>query len=292
VAQAQAVVEDHRLQVVQAALQALAPHRGALQLVRGADVEHQHAVDGADQGLVIQVGGEQLGVARTHAAVAADVQVPALLGGDHAGVLALRLGTLAGAAGDAELDLVRRAQALVAVLQGQGHADAVVHAVAAPGAAHAGLHGAQALAVGVAGLEAGLDQLGPDIRLVVQLAADHADALAAGDLGVEAVLLGHLPDGEEAFGGDLAAGHARHHRVGAVLLHVGHEGVVSVLQRHQRRVLDRAIPAGGEDRTHRRLADVAAQFALAVAGQQVLEALDALDADDVVQLLAGVGEVF
>src|SRR5690606_21553056 len=194
VAQAQAVVEDHRLEVVQAALQALAPHRGALQLVRGADVEHEHAVDGADQGLVIQVGGEQLGVARTHAAVAADVQVPALLGGDHADVLALRLGALAGAAGDAELDLVRRAQALVAILQGQGHADAVLHAVAAPGAAHAGLHGAQALAVGVAGLETGLDQLGPDVRQLVQLGAEQVDALAAGDLGVEVVLPGHLAD--------------------------------------------------------------------------------------------------
>src|SRR2546429_5058254 len=35
------------------------------------------------------VGGDQLGMARLHAAVAADVEVPALVGGDHAHVLAL-----------------------------------------------------------------------------------------------------------------------------------------------------------------------------------------------------------
>src|SRR5690606_14733056 len=54
----------------------------------------------------------------------------------------------------------------------------------------------------------------------------------------------------------------------------------------------RAVPAGGEDRAHRRLADVAADMAAAVPGQQLLEALDAFHADEVIELLAGVGEVF
>src|SRR5690606_37499161 len=96
---------------------------------------------------------------RAHAAVTADIEVPALLGGDHADVLALRFGAFTGATGYGELDLVRCTQALVAVLQAQRHADAVLHAVAAPGAADAGFDGAQALAVRVAGLEAGGDQL-------------------------------------------------------------------------------------------------------------------------------------
>jgi hypothetical protein len=56
-------------------------------------------------------------VARLHAAVAGDVEVPAALGGDDADVLALRLGALTRAAGHRELDLVRRAQALVAILE-------------------------------------------------------------------------------------------------------------------------------------------------------------------------------
>lgn len=189
---AEAVLQDHLLEVVQAAFQILAPYRGALQAVGGADVEHQEAVDGAVERCIVEVGGEQLGMARAHAAVAADVEVPAVLGGDHADVLALSLGALSGAAGHPELDLVGRAQALVAVLEPDRHAHAVLHAVAAPGAAHAGLHRAQRLAVGVAGLEAGLDQLAPDCRQVLQAGPEQVDALAAGHLGVERVLLRHL----------------------------------------------------------------------------------------------------
>src|SRR2546427_10376361 len=68
---------------------------------------------------------------------AADVKVPALLGGDDAHVLALRLGALARAARDRHLHLVRRADAAVAVLERDRHRHRVLHAVAAPGAAHA-----------------------------------------------------------------------------------------------------------------------------------------------------------
>ena len=94
------VVDDHAAQVVDAALEVVEPAGGALQPIGGADVEHQEAVDVADQRLLVEVGGEQVGVLRLHAAVAADVEVPALLGGDDAEVLALRLGALARAAGD------------------------------------------------------------------------------------------------------------------------------------------------------------------------------------------------
>ena len=140
----------------------------------------------------IEIARQQIRVPRLHAAVAADVEVPALLGGDDADVLALRLGALARAAGHRELDLVRRAQALVAVLELDREAHAVLHAVAAPGGADAGLHRAQRLAVGVAGFEAGVDQLAPDQRQLVHLRAEQVDALAAGDLGVQAVLLRDL----------------------------------------------------------------------------------------------------
>src|SRR5690606_39088335 len=193
--------------------------------------------------------------------------------------------------GDAELDLVRCAQALVAVLQFQRHADAVLHAVAAPGTADAGLHRTQGLAVGVPGLETGRNQLGPDIRQLVQLGAEQVDTLATGDLGVEVVLAGHLAQHYELVRGDLAAGNARPHRVGAVLLHVRHEGVVGVLQRHQRRVHYRLGPAGSEDGADGGLADIASDAALAMAGRHVLEARGTRRADDGVQLLTGLGEV-
>ena len=52
----------------------------------------------AHERLGVEVLGEQLRVPRGEAAVAADVDVPALVGGDDADVLAAGLGALAGAA--------------------------------------------------------------------------------------------------------------------------------------------------------------------------------------------------
>src|SRR5471030_1938490 len=139
----QLVGDDDLLQVFKAAFKIVAPDAGALQTVGGAGVEHQEAVDVAHQRVLVEVRRQQLGVARLHAAVAADVEVPAIFGGNDADVLALRLGAFAGAAGDAELDLVRRAQTLVAVFQFDREAEAIGDAEAAPRRADAGLYGAQ-----------------------------------------------------------------------------------------------------------------------------------------------------
>ena len=230
---------------------------------------------------------------RAHAAVAADVEVPAVLGGDHADILALGLGAFTGAAGDGELELVRGTQALVTVFQRQRHRHAVLHAIATPGAADAGFHRAGGLAVGVAGLEAGGDQLAPDVRQFMQLGTEEVDALAAGDLGIEVVALADLTDGDQLVRRDFAAGDARHHGIGAVLLHVGHEGVIGVLQRNVRGLGDRRVPARGQNRAHRRLADLTAQGIrmAAVAGHQLGEGLDAFDAHQRVELLTRVREV-
>src|SRR4051812_1246276 len=107
-----------------------------------------------------------------HPAVATDVEIPALLRGDDADVLALRLGAFARAAGDGHLDLVRRAQAAVAVFDVDRSGDRVLHAVAAPGRADAGFHRAQRLAVGMTRLEAGGDQLLPDERQLLDARAE------------------------------------------------------------------------------------------------------------------------
>ncbi|ENO77080.1 cellobiohydrolase A [Thauera sp. 27] len=290
VADAQRVVDQYGLQVVEATLQVVAPGTGALQAVGRAHVEHQEAVDQAHQGGLVEVGGDQLGMARLHAAVAAHVEVPAALGGDDAHVLALGLGAFARAARDAELDLVRRAQPLVAVLQFDRQPHGVIHAVAAPGAADAAFHRPQRLAVGMAGLEAGGDQFFPDRWQLLDAGAEQVHPLATGDLGVQAVLLRHLADCDQPLWRDLATGHARHHRIGTVLLDVAEEVVVAVLQAGKLALEHEVVPARGEDRRRRRFADVAAQ-ALAVAREQVLETPDFADADQVVELLARVGEV-
>ena len=54
------------------------------------------------------------GLLRLHPAIAAQIEVPSLFGGDDAEVLALSFGALAGAPRDGRFDLVRCAQAAVA----------------------------------------------------------------------------------------------------------------------------------------------------------------------------------
>src|SRR3989441_11428418 len=81
-ADAQRILANHLAQVIDAAFQVLQPDAGALQPVAGADVEHEEAVDVLNEPRVVQPGREQVGVPRLHAAVAADIEVPALLGGD------------------------------------------------------------------------------------------------------------------------------------------------------------------------------------------------------------------
>src|SRR5699024_2884080 len=104
-ADAEGVLDDHAPQRVYPAGVLLDPARGALELVRFADVEDEEAIDAPLERLVVEVLDEQLGVGGLGAAVAADVEVPPAVGGDHADVLRLGLGALARAAGDADLDL-------------------------------------------------------------------------------------------------------------------------------------------------------------------------------------------
>src|SRR5690606_36131675 len=117
-----------------------------------------------------------------------------------------------------------------AVLDKDRHADAVLHAVATPGTAHAGLYGAQRLPVGVTGFEAGINQFLPDQRQLIHARAEQINALTARDLGVELVLLGDAANHEQLVRRDFAARYARNDRIGAILLHVGQKVVIGILQ--------------------------------------------------------------
>ena len=226
---AERIVDDDLPQVLDPALELVEPRRSALQPIRGADVEHQEAIEGAEHRILVEVGREEHGVLRLHAAVAAHVEVVAVLGRDHAEVLALRFGALARAARHRALQLVRAAQALVAILDPHREPDRVLDAVAAPGAAHARFDRAQRLAVGVPRFEAVGHELGPDRRQLLEPGAEHVDALAAGDLGVQPELLRDAAERDQLIGCDLAGREARHHRVRAVALDVGEKAIVGVL---------------------------------------------------------------
>ena len=136
----------------------------------------------------------------------------------------------------------------------------------------------------MAALEAGRDQLLPDVGQLLDARAEQIDALAAGDLGVEVVLLGDLAEDDQLLGRDLAAGNARHDRVQAAALDVGQEAVVGVLQRRRgRRIVSFC-----------RLARIDATAGLQISqpwpwpcvGDQLVERALPLDLDDLEQLLA------
>ena len=155
-------MDDDFFQVLDAAFEFVQPSGRALQRFGGLGIKHQEAVDVADAGVAVHIGGEQGGVLRFGAAVAAYIEIPAFFSGDDAEIFTLRFGTFADAAGYAGFEFVRRAQAFVAVFQINGEADRVLYAVAAPCAADAGFHRAQGFAVGVAAFETGCNQLFPN----------------------------------------------------------------------------------------------------------------------------------
>ena len=125
---------------------------------------------------------------------------------------------------------------------------------------------------------------------LVEAGAEQVDALGAGDLGVQVELQGHLAEGDELLGGDLAAGDAGHDRVAAVLLHVGQVTVVGVLQAGVGRVEHVLVPQRGQHRRHRRAADLATP-APPPARDELVEGAYPADPDDVEELLAGEREV-
>src|SRR5690348_4540338 len=161
--------------MIEPAIHRLEPRRRALQTICGADVEHQEPVDVADQRVVVEIARQQLRVPGRHATVTAYVQVPALLGGDDADVLALRLRALAGTPRDGHLDLVWRPQTAIPLLDADRHVDRILLTEAAPGASDATLHRPQRLAVGVAGFHPAVDQSAPDRRQLIHPRAEHVD---------------------------------------------------------------------------------------------------------------------
>src|SRR5690606_34823679 len=104
----------------------------------------------------------------------------------------------------------------VPVLHADGETDGILHAIAAPRGAHAALYRTQRLSIGVATLESSGDQLLPNVGQVVDASTEQIDALTAGDLGVQLILLGHFSNGYQCLRSDLTTRNARHDRIRAL----------------------------------------------------------------------------
>ena len=122
-------------------------------------------------------------------------------------VLDAGFGAIARAAGDGQLDLVRRPHVEQRVFQVDAHLRRVLRAEAAELAAGS-LHGADGFAVRVTG---GHVQVFPDARQVFLADTQQVDALAAGDLDHRhLVLVRHVGDASQ-LGGMVTPPHPRHH---------------------------------------------------------------------------------
>src|SRR5574343_389350 len=206
------VVQTDALHVVAGTFQI--PALKAVELQEGAGIFHD---------LLVRAHlAQELRPLGLDAAVTGDVDLVAGIDADDADVLDAGLGTVARATGNGQLDLVRRVHVEQHLLQLDAHRHGQLRAEAAVLGADAGLHGADRLAVGVAGDHACSVEVRPHGRQVFLLDAKQVDALAAGDLdGRHVVFFGRIGDGAQFGRRRQAAPHARHDRVGAVLLDVG-----------------------------------------------------------------------
>ena len=130
-------------------------------------------------------------MSRFRTAISSHEDVEPLFRSNKSEVLVLRLCTLPHTSRYSALELVRAADALVPLLQADGHTHTVADAESAPCRANAGLYCPKRLCVGVSGLHAAIDQFSPDRWKVLFFGAKHVDTLAASDLAVKIELLCH-----------------------------------------------------------------------------------------------------
>src|SRR5690606_11856461 len=194
-------------------------------------------------------------------------------------------------AADRKLQFMRRAQALVAILDSDRHAHRVLLSVTAPGRTDTGFHRAYRFAIGVSGLETGIDQLLPDQRQLIDTRTEEVDALTASDLGVQLVFLRDLAEHDQFLRSNFSGGDARYDRVGAILLHIGEKGVVGILQADMGLLQNIFIVDRGQNRCDGGLADFTTAPA-AMFLQQLGKSLYLVNPGQVVQLLPAVFEVF
>src|SRR5690606_29644667 len=138
------------------------PRRGALQIAGFLAVELDEGGAVIQRLLLGRDLAKKVGGADMDAAIAADMQFIAAIHADHAEVLDRRLRAVAGAARGGDLELMGHPRTPGHPLDLDAKASGVLRTEAAPFAAHAGLHRAERLAIGMARHHARGVEVGPD----------------------------------------------------------------------------------------------------------------------------------
>mmetsp|Transcript_21805 Transcript_21805/g.64289 ORF Transcript_21805/g.64289 Transcript_21805/m.64289 type:complete len:742 (+) Transcript_21805:219-2444(+) len=278
-ANAEGVLDDDLLEMFDRSASVLAggelllPRRHAFHLIGGQYVIHNVSIEIGQHRILVDIGGEKLGVFGDGAAVPPDVQVVSVLGGDHAEILTDSLGAFPRASAHPALHLVRGADALVSILDPYGEADRILNAVAAPRRSDARFDGAEGLPVRVSALESGVAQILPNVGELMLRRAEEIDPLPSRNLGVEVVLVGGDAEGDELIGAELSSRDAGYDGIGTPALHVGEGSIVGIEEGVPSVVENDPVHHGGEYGGHGRLAHLASVSA-PVFGQYLLEGID------------------
>ena len=133
-----------------------------MSLVGRLDVVHQEAIDVADGHILIEIAGQQVGMPWLGAAVAADVKVPALFRGDQPEILRSGPRRTRARSPIPPPSTCAGRDAAISELDADGKAHRIPHRETAPCACRRTLDRSHRLAVGMAALEAGVDEFFPD----------------------------------------------------------------------------------------------------------------------------------
>ena len=110
------------------------------------------------------------------------ITVPSFVGSDETEVLALRLGTFSNATRYSSLELVRRSNSFVTLLQLNGERDRISDSISTPGSSDARLDRSKRLSVGGSRFESSLVQSLPDIGEIGLLSSKEIDSLTSSHL--------------------------------------------------------------------------------------------------------------
>ena len=104
---AERIFNNYLLQVFNPTLKFIKPCSGAFQAIGSADVKNQKAIDILNQSFLINIRRQQNRVLWLNPAIAAHVQIPAILSSNYPKILALSFRAFASATRDSRLEFVR-----------------------------------------------------------------------------------------------------------------------------------------------------------------------------------------
>mmetsp|Transcript_4403 Transcript_4403/g.6407 ORF Transcript_4403/g.6407 Transcript_4403/m.6407 type:complete len:414 (+) Transcript_4403:668-1909(+) len=220
----------NRTATVLAAGQLGLPRCRTLQSIGGENVVHQIPIKILNDGILINVGSEQLCMYRRGTTVSAHVQIVAMFRGDHSKIFADGLSAFACTSADGRLHFVRGSYAFIAILHAYGERNAVLYTVATPGATDAALDGTQRFAIGMPAFKTRLAQILPNIRQLMLAGAEQIDTLCSRDFAVETVLFSGYAQCYQLLRRQFSTGDAWDDGVSSSSLHVGQGSVIGVLQ--------------------------------------------------------------